>query len=102
MTDCHRLLQRLAFSESHHLAGIYCTMAYDNLALPRVDGNAFLFQSKTIRGTKNVSYDAQLCPVIAKGQRAPNARVTCQIFNKNYEELKSSCLDSQILKNPFQ
>jgi hypothetical protein len=77
-------------------------MAYDNLALPRVDGNAFLFQSKTIRGTKNVSYDAQLCPVIAKGQRAPNARVTCQIFNKNYEELKSSCLDSQILKNPFQ
>ena len=51
---------------------------------------------------QHVSYDAQLCPVIAKGQRAPNAQVTCQIVNRHYEELKSSCLDSQTLKNLFQ
>jgi hypothetical protein len=26
----------------------------------------FWYQSKTIRGTKNVPYDAQLCPIIVK------------------------------------
>ena len=52
--------------------------------------------------TKNVSYGygAQLCPVIAKGQRAPNAQVTCQIVNRHSEEIKSSSPDSQTLKNP--
>jgi hypothetical protein len=51
---------------------------------------------------QHVSYDAQICPVIAKGQRAPNAQVTCQIVNRHYKKLKSSCPDSQTLKNPFQ
>ena len=58
------------------------------------------YQSKTIRGTKYVSYDAQLCPLIDKGQRAPNAQVTCQIVNRHSEELKSSSPDSQTHKNP--
>ncbi len=31
----------------------------------------FMYQSKTIREPKYVSYDDQLCPVIAKGQRDP-------------------------------
>ncbi len=38
-------------------------------------------------GTKYVSYDAQLCPVIAKGLRAPNAQLTHQIVNRHHEEL---------------
>jgi hypothetical protein len=46
------------------------------------------------------SYDAQLCPVIAKGQRAPNAQLTHQIVNRHHEELKSSGPDSQTHKNP--
>jgi hypothetical protein len=46
-------------------------------------------------------YDAQLCPVIAKGQRAPNAHLTHQIFGRHHEELKSSGPDSQTFKNPF-
>ena len=53
---------------------------------------------------KNVSYDAQLCPIFAKGQRAPNAQLTHQIVDKHHEELKSSAaigLDSQSLMNPF-
>jgi hypothetical protein len=58
------------------------------------------YQYKTIRGTKYVSYDAQLCPLIDKGQQAPNAQVTCQIVNRRSEELKSSSPDSQTLKNP--
>ncbi len=33
------------------------------------------YQSKTIRYYKNVSYDTQLSPIIAKGQRAPNAQI---------------------------
>jgi hypothetical protein len=45
------------------------------------------YQSKTIRGTKYVSYDAQLCPVIAKGLRAPNAQLTHQIVDRHHEEL---------------
>jgi hypothetical protein len=56
---------------------------------------------KEISGPKNVSYDAQLCPIIAKSQRAPNAQLTCQIVDRHYEELKSCCADSQTLKNPF-
>ena len=58
-----------------------------------------MYQSKTIREPKYVSYDAQLCPVIAKGQRAPNAQLTHQIVNRPHEELKSSSPDSQTLKN---
>ena len=58
-----------------------------------------VYQSKTIRGTKYVSYDAQLCPLIDKGQRAPNAQLTHQIVNRHHEELKSSSPDSQTLKN---
>ncbi len=53
------------------------------------------------RGSKNVSYDTLLCPVIAKGQRVPNAQLTHQIVDRHHEELKSSGLDSQTLKNPF-
>jgi hypothetical protein len=66
-------------------------------------GNQYVmlaYQSKTIRGTKNVSYDAQLCPVIAKGQRAPNAQLTHQIVDRHHEDLKSSSPDSQTHKNP--
>ncbi len=39
------------------------------------------YQSKTIRGNKYVSYDAQLCPVIAKGHD-PGVRqwLGCVIF----------------------
>ena len=59
------------------------------------------YQSKTISGNKNVSYDAQLCPIFAKGQRAPNAQLTNQIVNRHHDELKSSGPDSQTLKNPF-
>ena len=59
------------------------------------------YQSKTISEHKYVSYDAQLCPVIAKGQRALNAQLTHQIVNRHHEELKSSGPDSQTLKNPF-
>ena len=44
---------------------------------------------------------AQLCPIIAKSQRAPNAQLTCLIVNRHYEELKSCCADSQTLKNPY-
>ena len=58
------------------------------------------YQSKTIREPKYVSYDAQLCPVIAKGQRAPNAQLTHQIVDRHYEDLKSSGPDSQTHKNP--
>ena len=60
----------------------------------------YQYQSKTIREPKYVSYDAQLCPVIAKGQRAPNAQSTHQIVDRHHEELKSSSPDSQTLKNP--
>jgi hypothetical protein len=48
------------------------------------------YQYKTIRGTKYVSSDAQFCPVIAKGQRAPNEQLTYQIIDRHHEELKSS------------
>ena len=58
------------------------------------------YQYKTIRGTKYVSYDAQFCPVIAEGQRAPNAQLTHQIIDRHHEELKSSGPDSQTLNNP--
>ncbi len=43
--------------------------------------------SQKLWATKNVSYDAQLCPIIAKGQRAPNAQVTRKIVDRHYEEL---------------
>ena len=57
------------------------------------------YQSKTIREPKYVSYDAQLCPVIAKEQRAPNAQLTHQIVDRHHEDLKSSGPDSQTHKN---
>ena len=49
----------------------------------------------------SVTYNAQLCPIIAKGQRAPNALLTHQIFDRHHEDLKFSGPDSQTLKNPF-
>ena len=57
--------------------------------------------SQKISGPKNVSYDAQLCPIIAMSQRALNAQLTRQIVDRHYEEPKSCCADSQTLKNPF-
>ena len=59
------------------------------------------YQSKTISKYKNVSYEGQLCPLILKSQRVPNAPATQQIVSKHCEELKSSCPDSETLKNPF-
>ena len=58
------------------------------------------YQSKIISEHKNVTYDGQQCPIIAKGQRAHNAQLTHQIVNRHNEELKSSSPDSQTLKNP--
>jgi hypothetical protein len=57
----------------------------------------FRYQSKTISEYKNVSYEAHLCPIIVKAQRAPNAQATLQIVDRHYEELKSSRPDSQTL-----
>ncbi len=59
------------------------------------------YQSKTICEHKNVSYEAHLCPIIVKAQRAPNARSTLKIVNRHYEDLKSRRADSQILKKAF-
>jgi hypothetical protein len=65
-------------------------------------------QTPPFRGTsqkicehKNVSYEAHLCPIIVKVQRVPNAQATLQIVDRHYEELKSSCPDSQTLKKAF-
>jgi hypothetical protein len=66
----------------------------------RLVGMVSVGTSQKIREPKYVSYDAQLCPVIAKGQRAPNAQLTHQIVDRHHEELKSSSPDSQTLKNP--
>ncbi len=52
------------------------------------------YQSKTICENKNVSYEAHLCPIIVKAQRARNAQATLQIIDRHYEELKSSRRDS--------
>jgi hypothetical protein len=61
-----------------------------------------LYQSKTISGPKNVSYNApQLRPIIVKSPSAPSAEATHQIANRHYEEVESSCPDSQTLKNLF-
>ncbi len=60
-----------------------------------------MYQSKTIKGPKNVSYDAQLRPIILKSPNAPSAQATHQTANRHYEEVKSSCPDSQTLKNLF-
>jgi hypothetical protein len=54
-------------------------------------------QPKTISGPKNVSYDKQLCPIIVKSPSAPSAQATHQITNRHYEEVKSSCPDSQTI-----
>ena len=67
------------------------------LPLQEVDD---IYQSKNISEHKNVTYDGQLCPVIAKGQIASNAQLTHMIVNSHHEELKSSSPDSQTLKNP--
>ncbi len=50
---------------------------------------------------QNVSYEAHLCPIIVKVQRAPNAQATLQIVDSHYEEYKSSRPDSQALKKAF-
>ena len=47
------------------------------------------YQSKTICENKNVSYEAHLCPIIVKAQRAPNAQSTLQIVDRHYEKLNS-------------
>jgi hypothetical protein len=52
-----------------------------------------------MRENKNVSYEAHLCPIIVKAQRAPNAQATLQIVDRHYEELKSSRPDSQTLNS---
>jgi hypothetical protein len=44
---------------------------------------------KTIRGNKNVSVHTQLCPIIVKAQRAPNAQSTLQIVDRHYEEQRA-------------
>jgi hypothetical protein len=49
----------------------------------------FEYQSKTICENKNVSYEAHVCPIIVKAQRAPNAQATLQIVNRHYEEFLS-------------
>jgi hypothetical protein len=59
------------------------------------------YQSKTICEHKNVIYEAHLCPIIVKVQRAPNAQATLQIIDRHYEVLQSSCPDSQTLKKTF-
>ncbi len=62
----------------------------------------FAATSLKLLGNKNVSNDAQLCPIIAKGQRALNAQLTHQIVDRHYEELKFSGPDSQtLLRIPF-
>ncbi len=58
-------------------------------------------QKLHISGPKNVSYDAQRCPIIVKSPSAPSAQATHQITYTHYEEVKSSCPDSQTLKNLF-
>ncbi len=40
-----------------------------------------MYQSETIYENKNVSYEAHLCPIIVKAQRAPNAQATLQIVD---------------------
>ncbi len=59
------------------------------------------YQSKTLCERKNVSYEAHLCPIIVKVQRAPNAQATLQIVDRHYEEPKSSRTNSQTLKKAF-
>jgi len=63
-------------------------------------GETSEYQSKTMRAQICQFYDAQLCPVIAKGQRAPNAQLTHQIVDRHHEDLKSSGPDSQTQRNP--
>ncbi len=41
------------------------------------------YQLKTICENKNVSYEAHLCPIIVKAQRAPNAQATLQIVDRH-------------------
>jgi hypothetical protein len=59
------------------------------------------YQSKTICENKNVSYEAHLCPVIVKVQRAPNAQATLQIVDRHYEEfLSPAALTLKPLRRP--
>jgi hypothetical protein len=67
----------------------------------RSEDKCIQYQSKTICENKNVSYEAHLCPIIVKAQRAPNAQATLQIIDRHYEELKSIHPDSQTLKKAF-
>jgi hypothetical protein len=41
--------------------------------------------SQKLCENKNVSYEAHLCPIIVKAQRAPNAEATLQIVDRQYE-----------------
>jgi hypothetical protein len=59
------------------------------------------YQSKTICENKNVSYEAHLCPIIVKAQRAPNAQATLQIVDRHYEEfLSPASLTLKPLRRP--
>ncbi len=50
---------------------------------------------------KNVSYEAHLCPIIVKAQRAPNAQATLQIVHRHYEEfLSPATLTLKPLRRP--
>ena len=75
----------------------------ENLLTPTIKATikTLWYQYKTISEHKYVSYEAQLCPFIAKRQRAPNAQLTHQIVDRHHEKLKSSGPDSQTLRNPF-
>jgi hypothetical protein len=64
-------------------------------------GSSGRYQSKTICEHKNVSYEAHLCPIIVKVQRAPSAQEKLQIVDRHYEELKYSRPNSQTLKKAF-
>jgi hypothetical protein len=60
-----------------------------------------VYQSKTICENKNVSYEAHLCPIIVKAQRAPNAQATLQIVDRHYEEfLSPTALTLKPLRRP--
>jgi hypothetical protein len=59
------------------------------------------YQSKTKCENKNVSYEAHLCTIIVKAQRAPNAQATLQIVNRHYEEfLSPAALTLKLLRRP--
>ena len=49
----------------------------------------------------NSSYEAHLCPIIVKAQRAPNAQATLRIIDRHYEEfLSPAALTLKPLRSP--